>query len=707
MNLVIQHSIWAMNASRMLGINDRKITKSGEKLSSGYKINRASDDAAGLSISEKMRKKIRGLEKGMENVEDGISLCQVADGALNEVTDLFQRARELTIKAYNGTNSKDDRQIIQNEIEQCLKEADRIFETTKFNEIPVFHNGQEVHGTYLDTTPYTVMDHAVVYRDMPSWLKINDATVVPGTYPQIVEHSGYRGITQDTNGIMKKDFLLSNGSYVSLYFGPDKGGDVGGYQWVGDFVKHNMGHELLQPGQDLYNYIYATDGSGNYKHLDSSGNYLGWTPTVTDNVSAKLDFSELKGKTDPKDLYNALSDLVGVELAFPCGTCARMEAIRFSGEFQGVNNIVFYDQGNYWSVDTIDLNKKSFNWDGKTYNGYFDAITDIMAMDDTNPDKVTKSLALSDEIARNLASSTYDLLKHEMSSHYDRATMDLADPYSVYIYDYRDTDAVRPDTTMSDIRTYSKVAFDYERVITTGREVEYDRWDEGQIWIQASDGTPDGMFIKSGYLSLKKLGLERYTVNDYRYEVTMMDPDGYARQLEEWYKAAPEPTPVRSTIKVPIIDRDTYVPADTKVIYEDGEKKQVTLRPAVINYKTVDREIINYVYSNDTRGPKPVPDYDVTEIYTPTDLSILDDALAEINRVRSYYGASQNRLEHTYKNNSNVHENLTYAESRIRDTDMADEMVNNSMLNILKQAGLSMLSQANQANQGVLSLLQG
>lgn len=270
--MVIQHSIWAMNASRMLGINDRKITKSGEKLSSGYKINRAADDAAGLSISEKMRKKIRGLEKGMENVEDGISLCQVADGALNEVTDLFQRARELTIKAYNGTNSKDDRQIIQNEIEQCFKEVDRIFETTKFNEIPVFHNGQEVHGTYLDTTPYTVTVPETIYKEIPSWLKINDQIASSSTDLKIDIHPAYTSITQDLDGIMKQDFQLNDGSYVSLYFGPDKGGNIGNYQWVGDFIKDNTQHgyqELLNPGGQLYDYIFAQDG-GNYIHIDNT-----------------------------------------------------------------------------------------------------------------------------------------------------------------------------------------------------------------------------------------------------------------------------------------------------------------------------------------------------------------------------------------------------------------------------------------------------
>ncbi len=111
---------------------------SSEKLSSGYAINRAADNAAGLTISEKMRKQIRGLDQGSDNIGDGISLCQVADGALAEVSELLQRVNELTIQAANETNSPSDRQAIQDEIGQILLEIDRVGETTKFNEIKVF-----------------------------------------------------------------------------------------------------------------------------------------------------------------------------------------------------------------------------------------------------------------------------------------------------------------------------------------------------------------------------------------------------------------------------------------------------------------------------------------------------------------------------------------------------------------------------------------
>ena len=132
--MVVQHNLTAMNSNRMLGLTTASQAKSTEKLSSGYKINRAADDAAGLSISEKMRKQIRGLTQASSNAQDGISTVQTAEGALNEVQDMLQRMNELAVKAANGTQSEDDRSYIQNEIDQLTTEIDRVAETTKFNE---------------------------------------------------------------------------------------------------------------------------------------------------------------------------------------------------------------------------------------------------------------------------------------------------------------------------------------------------------------------------------------------------------------------------------------------------------------------------------------------------------------------------------------------------------------------------------------------
>nr|WP_300807308.1 flagellin [uncultured Acetatifactor sp.] len=132
--MVVQHNLTAMNSNRMLGLTTKTQAKATEKLSSGYRINRAADDAAGLAISEKMRKQIRGLTQASSNAQDGISAVQTAEGALNEVHDMLQRMNELAVKAANGTMSESDRNAIQNEIDQLTTEIDRVSTTTKFNE---------------------------------------------------------------------------------------------------------------------------------------------------------------------------------------------------------------------------------------------------------------------------------------------------------------------------------------------------------------------------------------------------------------------------------------------------------------------------------------------------------------------------------------------------------------------------------------------
>ena len=130
----INNNIMAMNANRQLGINNTSLAKSLEKLSSGHRINRAGDDAAGLSISEKMRAQIRGLQMASKNAQDGISLIQTAEGALDEVHSILQRMRELAVQAANDTNVDVDRQAIQDEIDQLVSELDRIAQQTQFNE---------------------------------------------------------------------------------------------------------------------------------------------------------------------------------------------------------------------------------------------------------------------------------------------------------------------------------------------------------------------------------------------------------------------------------------------------------------------------------------------------------------------------------------------------------------------------------------------
>ena len=139
--MVVQHNLTAMNSNRMLGLTTKTQSKSTEKLSSGYKINRAADDAAGLAISEKMRRQIRGLTQASSNAQDGISAVQTAEGALNEVHDMLQRMNELAVKSANDTNMSEDRDYIQSEINALVAEVDRVSATTTFNNQTLLSGG--------------------------------------------------------------------------------------------------------------------------------------------------------------------------------------------------------------------------------------------------------------------------------------------------------------------------------------------------------------------------------------------------------------------------------------------------------------------------------------------------------------------------------------------------------------------------------------
>ena len=184
--MVVQHNLTAMNSNRMLGLTTKTQAKSTEKLSSGYKINRAADDAAGLSISEKMRKQIRGLTQASLNAQDGISAVQTAEGALNEVQDMLQRMNELAVKAANGTMSENDRTYIQNEVDQLTTEIDRVAETTKFNETYLLKGDKTAdsdytftYGATAGTTSYALKDGVTLFDE--NGKKVEAGTVLDTT----------------------------------------------------------------------------------------------------------------------------------------------------------------------------------------------------------------------------------------------------------------------------------------------------------------------------------------------------------------------------------------------------------------------------------------------------------------------------------------------------------------------------------------------
>ena len=164
--MVVQHNMQAANASRVLNVTAGQQAKSTEKLSSGYKINRAADDAAGLSISEKMRKQIRGLDRASTNAQDGVSAVQTAEGALSEVHSMLQRMNELTVQAANGTNSSVDVQSIKDEISQLNTEITRIADTTDFNGKKMLQENQDEVKIFVGYTDDSQNNISIANKDL-------------------------------------------------------------------------------------------------------------------------------------------------------------------------------------------------------------------------------------------------------------------------------------------------------------------------------------------------------------------------------------------------------------------------------------------------------------------------------------------------------------------------------------------------------------
>lgn len=661
---VIAHNLAAMNAQRQFGINTRSKTKSTEKLSSGYKINRAADDAAGLAISEKMRRQIRGLKQGTENIQDGISLVQVADGAIDEITECLQRINELSIKAYNGTNQKTDREYIQSEVDHLISEIQRIADTTTFNEIPVLKGnptqmvqveaGKEYEG-------YATIDYET---QVPEWLQVSPTL-------DIANSAGLAGYTQDiTDTTAYAVFQTSPDEYV--YYGP-----------------------VEKPEFESRGYIYQGT----------------WEPKLEDdNACAIIDFSGLDDNvTSASDLYSNLFQLIGTSIGVPCGTCTEYYGISFTGSEMGLeveDGMIKTSSGSPASDTYLNLsNWKPFPIPDEDMT-VFDKVKEMMknhAMDDSKPDddKIDEVKNLAADIAERLSEESFQRMKDTMESegHFNRVLRTTDG--RIVIYDFRDTGALSSVSAADSVVQTSAVA---------KAKVPYSYFEEGEyielkrpIIIQCSSQINDEIPIDLPLIDNGILGIREYNIAFYT-EKTVYSQE-YQQKLSEWEKngchyetqtiTIPETPATTKMVKVPYLDYS-----------RDGEQITSWREIAQTVPAIPERTIQQIILVEDTPRPQPGSgDVHTEYVYEPDDVKAIADALTYINRCRANLGATQNRLEHAYNNNSNVWENTSASESRIRDTDMAKEMVEYSNTNILEQAGVAMMTQANQSNQRVLSLL--
>ena len=290
--MVVQHNLRAMNANRMLGITQGTLSKSAEKLSSGYKVNRAADDAAGLSISEKMRKQIRGLTQASLNAEDGISAVQTAEGALTEVHDMLQRMNELATKASNGTNALSDRQTIQDEVDQLLTEIDRVAETTKFNETYLLKGDKDTVKKYVNAKDAglegTLSEGATMATFTMNTLKVGDTIQIAGKTYTIGEFDDNANMDDTTP-------VPGDYAHIKASLGVAKAGE----QITLDGVQYTVVDTAAEKNEDK-NMLQIADIQAKIKE-GSHAVYKG------------VDYYAMQDRIDPQDATNAALTPNGVD----------------------------------------------------------------------------------------------------------------------------------------------------------------------------------------------------------------------------------------------------------------------------------------------------------------------------------------------------------------------------------------------------------
>lgn len=334
--MVVQHNMSAMNANRMLSGVASAQSKSTEKLSSGYRINRAADDAAGLSISEKMRSQIRGLNQASTNAQDGISLIQTAEGALNEQHSILQRMRELSVQASNGTETNEDREAVQNEIEQLQSELTRISDTTEFNTMKLLdgsQSGSKVQasvsksaGANLTTEPATTTAITKIDGKESSYsVTVMDKDGNAST--TTVKFTGQNDLDKDAKSIVSElektdlanTFDITSSADGKITFTAKEAGSSSNVVLTKQDAAAAVAVEKSEAGEDAYSKLAAGigvyDGTGNIedKIFTVNGEKFAYVTDPTKLGDDYKDVNYVKTATVDTDAADAMAKLINAK----------------------------------------------------------------------------------------------------------------------------------------------------------------------------------------------------------------------------------------------------------------------------------------------------------------------------------------------------------------------------------------------------------
>lgn len=578
--MVVQHNLTAINANRYFGINNTKLSKSLEKLSSGYAINRAGDNAAGLAVSEKMRAQISGINQGVKNAQDGISMVQTFEGALTETDSILQRMRTLATQSANGTYQDDvDREAIQLEFDQLNDELNQIADTD-FNGVVVLNGGEMADGLKAVNGEFNYAD---AKRDAQ----------------QVGSAGGFvTNISKDMTDAEAKALKAETVTFTAAV------GDDGKVTWTAS--AGNLNGTVGTEDNGGFSYANAK------VHVDSSKIVAGDTIVLEIAPGADANVAEAK--------------VIGTNTDY--GTTVKTEI------------------------------------DGKK-----PALTLVAATAATS-EKVINAQNALDKLSVSITAAKGS----------DEAQVKL------------NGKALGKDAT-----TYAEFAKTedggYLGVNNAGEIKYFEKGDATGVVIGALSNIADGKITLAAAATASGTATIDYNVTKGTYKpaqgptINLVEPDSKVSQSNSNNASA------------------------ATLTYKDNITLQVGART---------KDSVNFTFAYDSNGLGDLKaDMDcsarglgtdklslATQEDANTAIDKIDNALNKVSMVRGTFGAVQNRLEHKIDNLNTTSENLTSAESRIRDTNMAEEMMNFTKNQILSQASQSMLAQANQLPQGVLSLLQ-
>ena len=619
--LTIKSNMPAWNAGRHLNLNQKRNAKIAEKLSSGYRINRSADDAAGLSISEKMRRQIRGLTQASANAQDGISMVQSAEGAMNEIHDMLQRANELAVKAANGTLSDNDREMVDAEIQQIKAEIDKIADHTVFNEKNLFPtNGY---------SPRSASVLATYQYDME--LNLKDGTVAVNGSPNNAAVNGRAGVAVNSGSALADKIantLVPDAIGHILEAFPALKNAQGT-----DTIKMSLNVSFIDgPGNTLAyaSYTYKSSGgrpitmgikvdAADFNNADASG--TGKNAEVLESTIAH----ELMHTVMQYNLTDGMSGRKGEK--YPTWFVEGTAQLAGGGFTTGWNNNLLYytDKLTSENDNSQDANiskyLQSYTMAGRPYgHGYLGAA-----------------------YIGWLANGKGDVNASNIAAGMDKVFADLTKGVKL-------GDAIKKHTGLTESDINARFRSGNAELTEFVRKLAYESKDGAGSVISGdlSAGGAGSPILSAGGPSSNAFEIDPGQVN--------VDFSGGAK-----------------------VGIQVGAEAGQHIEFELYQMNAEALGLTDMNVRTVDS-------ASDT-------------------INSVKNALVYVSNVRSYYGAIQNRLEHTIANLDNVVENTTAAESRIRDTDIAKEMVDYANDQILLQAGQSMLAQANHNSDYILSLL--